>query len=1200
MVKYIIKIPNLNESQNFKIHYAERLELAFPIEQALFERAGANLVLKFDNGSQVQLEGFFVRPENELDGQAELPTFIMNDGNEVQGEVLLKMIDPEFDISPAAGPEVLTPGSAIGAYADGAGEMIGGLEGLGKLGAITWENAKQTENPSDGGLLLANLEAGNNDLAGHSSIGSGPGNSGPDDSGTGDSGPGESGVGPDESNPDGNGNEHPTTPIANYSARAVYYNTNENTAGKVNFYLLDENNEPVHFEAGMEFSAKSQNGLFANILNPSMIKVNADGSLYLELSEQGKNALLNAVQEAGSHADAVNIYDYITITLNGREYVMQVVLNQSGNYNSANEDSVNPPDMPLYGEWHTGLSGTLQSERHTGDGNDEMWLSGAMQSNAGQKNIIDLGRGDNQLTQNGNMTAQNGGSNTITASTGKDTITINGQMYSYMGGKNTIDTVTGMGNENEQVTITNGTYAYGAGSKNEIFTDGNLNVNKTSTNNSSLSSAVKSSSGGETEIIADGIITVNSQGGIAYGVDSSDASSNMYIRAGHGINVNAQSNTTAYAISTNNGGRLNMSSQEGDINLNATSSTRNAVGVGGSRELSIMAQNGNININAHGHTTATGLFGSGFLSAAGLINFEVEAETGLAEGLHTHGTSIANLSALHVKLDVKSKEGSAEAITVYDRSSAQIHSAQTVELNASSGGAGYAYGMHVSRANNQLGTSSTIASKEMSVSATANGSGDARAMYAEHGYLTQNWTDMKNENLVFIHNKLQLNAEANSGNASAMYADLNGVNKIYGNGEQSQLNVNANSATGNSYGMQAVNTGQNLVQAMHNVSITVGAEHAPGEAHAMHAQAGAHYNKAETSNTILDTGSMGMVVSISAKSGDMDKAIAMWAEGRGAVNRIEGSEASFGGDVVNITGNLHTDSFGKNQIITHNGNDQISIHGNIDGKGNMINSGAGDDIITLHGKIEAGALNIFAGENGHDTLVLVAQNMAEFYENYHSWLDQLGASGRASMDIESIKVQADGATDADLSWLKAMFPDADFSWENYSSNLNQLFNISDNDDLLIYTNAYEESSDNAQGLHMQTPEASLEQEGLQSISLHDINDMLHGFDIIDLRNTQEHLTVDSLLGELKLENPMSLNNIEVRAGDSDLAEKLSEGSVLRVHADENGKVNLEGNGWDAVESKVGSVAYDGFEYEVYQNDVNNDQFILIQANMLVC
>ncbi len=266
------------------------------------------------------------------------------------------------------------------------------------------------------------------------------------------------------------------------------------------------------------------------------------------------------------------------------------------------------------------------------------------------------------------------------------------------------------------------------------------------------------------------------------------------------------------------------------------------------------------------------------------------------------------------------------------------------------------------------------------------------------------------------------------------------------------------------------------------------------------------------------------------------------------------------------------------------------------------------------------------GEGGYETLILAANSMTKIYNKYHSWLDQLSVNGRASMDIEAIKVQANDANDGDLSWLKAMFPNADLSWKNHTNQISKLFNMPNNDDVLRYASAYAKNNADTQNGH--GPRQKLEQEyeqvhehgykqdsghgaqtraethadmdDLKTITLHEINDMLHGFDIIDLRNSEESLTIDSLLSELRLENPLSLSSIEVKYGNSNLPEKLSEGSVLRVHADENGKVNLNGHGWNAASSKVGSVAFDGFEYEVYQNDVNNDQFILIQANMLVC
>ena len=127
-----------------------------------------------------------------------------------------------------------------------------------------------------------------------------------------------------------------------------------------------------------------------------------------------------------------------------------------------------------------------------------------------------------------------------------------------------------------------------------------------------------------------------------------------------------------------------------------------------------------------------------------------------------------------------------------------------------------------------------------------------------------------------------------------------------------------------------------------------------------------------------------------------------------------------GGNVVfTLMGDLTATGNSENEIETSNGNDQIFITGDIsvaNGGKNSIYTDYGDDIISLNGHIDAGALEIDAGE-GNDTLVLSAVTQRTFEANYKEWLVDLSSTGSLSQcGIETIKLDVRGVRMDKLGW----------------------------------------------------------------------------------------------------------------------------------------------------------------------------------------
>jgi len=127
-----------------------------------------------------------------------------------------------------------------------------------------------------------------------------------------------------------------------------------------------------------------------------------------------------------------------------------------------------------------------------------------------------------------------------------------------------------------------------------------------------------------------------------------------------------------------------------------------------------------------------------------------------------------------------------------------------------------------------------------------------------------------------------------------------------------------------------------------------------------------------------------------------------------------------GGNVVfTLMGDLTATGNSLNEILTSSGNDLISITGDIsvaNGGTNIIDTNYGDDIISLNGHIDAGALEIDAGD-GNDTLVLSAVTQRTFEANYKEWLTDLSSNGSLSQcGIETIKLDVRGLHIEKLGW----------------------------------------------------------------------------------------------------------------------------------------------------------------------------------------
>jgi len=256
------------------------------------------------------------------------------------------------------------------------------------------------------------------------------------------------------------------------------------------------------------------------------------------------------------------------------------------------------------------------------------------------------------------------------------------------------------------------------------------------------------------------------------------------------------------------------------------------------------------------------------------------------------------------------------------------------------------------------------------------------------------------KNAIIAGESVNITANIGDESGAAMYATSKGENLI------DAKNVTLTASGGlSAYGMDAAG-GKNQITAGESAHISANS----GKGGAMYATSGGQ-------NIILAAqGSQGITVVIEAEG---IANWAMYAAGANSVNRITGSAE--GNDSISITGDVYATGGGKN----------------------IIETGDGDNIISLQGKIQAGALNIVAGE-GTDLLILNASSVEEFNDFYKSWLEGMGADAFKNMNIEKVTVNIalDGSHDvgdlSKLSWLDA-----------YSGDINYVITGNDHDNTLI-------------------------------------------------------------------------------------------------------------------------------------------------------
>lgn len=379
MTPHIIHKSAEQHSVTIDFRAQDAVTLSFDIAEATFDRSNNDLSIVFDNGSQVTLTGFF-----ETHGQS-LPNILLADGTKVSGASFLESMNPDMDLTTAAGAVPTNEGNGTN-YNDAAGELVGGLERLGSLGNFQWGHNEDTSPRSDFSVFSATGTPADTDTPA-------------DDEGT-----------------------QTIPPIPNYEARAVLYKTDAHSSDVVKFRLLNADG-PVN--ANPSFTITDENGYF---ILPPTADPNEAGIFLLELSPKGAEALAGAMDE--------NIYEYLTITVDGHEYRMQVVVNQDGQFSSLDEDKLSNNGANVSGyEWHNEEGGTGEGIRVGDTGSNEVWLSDNEDGAAWTGDFSTLAGNDTfHITNSHAQGIGIGGGGSIDTGGGNDSLTITTGLHGMASG----------------------------------------------------------------------------------------------------------------------------------------------------------------------------------------------------------------------------------------------------------------------------------------------------------------------------------------------------------------------------------------------------------------------------------------------------------------------------------------------------------------------------------------------------------------------------------------------------------------------------------------------------------------------------------------------------------------------------------------------------------------------------------------------
>lgn len=297
-----VKLPDMNKilieakgNQSIIIKPGQDIRLGFEHSTVSFERDGNNLVLSFEDGSQITLAGFFV---GGLDGT--LPSLELADGSVVETAVFLQSLDPDFDVSPAA---ETAQSDGLSSYQDAAGELLDGLDGSGSLDgpAARVESLQGSDVAPVSGSLSSSADSNRGDIVNPENPGGGENPvPGPGPAPNPEPGPDPDPTPNPEPDPGPEPDPTPEPPTLYYKAALLGADGSDSPAVKL--FLLDgEGNRltaPYPENIGIEGNE-----------HYNVVYDGATGTIHISLKDP---------------ASGMAPTDNITIVVNGKSYVVQV------------------------------------------------------------------------------------------------------------------------------------------------------------------------------------------------------------------------------------------------------------------------------------------------------------------------------------------------------------------------------------------------------------------------------------------------------------------------------------------------------------------------------------------------------------------------------------------------------------------------------------------------------------------------------------------------------------------------------------------------------------------------------------------------------------------------------------------------------------------------------------------------------------
>ncbi|MDY0260309.1 MAG: hypothetical protein RBR41_11680 [Desulfovibrio sp.] len=639
-----------------------------------------------------------------------------------------------------------------------------------------------------------------------------------------------------------------------------------------------------------------------------------------------------------------------------------------------------------------------------------------MYANAGHNSIATEG-GDVTVTGSGKsgygMHAASSSSNAIETQSGN--ITVTGQadnygygMYASGSGHNVIETQSGF-----VTVVSNGSgsdihavYAIGAGSTNTI--KGGLG---SSVALESTKEALNAQGGGK-NFITGGDVSVQTTASNSKAVYATGSASENSIDALQTVTITSN----MHGVSANGGGRNSIKGNDITIEAGNNADAYGVYATGSGTANAITARSGLVTISAGKHALFAEGGGTNTVTGDGGMHVK-----GLESGLYALGSNSTNtITATGGGIVIEAANSNSYAMRAENKGVNTVIGTESVTLGGGKFGMHAAVdgqnsitgnGVDISATNNALyahGSNSKNIVNAGNGAATLSADSAVSSFAGAHNIVTGASVDIKGKtNGLFSSNAGSNNTVTTKADGAvsitagqrAMHVESGGSNRIETvDGNVTVIGQGTGSAIG--YGMSAMSGGSNTITTEGgHVSVSGSG----GSGFGMVAKGGGV-------NAIESAINSPLTVTITASANTAEKAIAMWAEGGGSVNRITGhSQAGGTGDSITLNANngqgiaMQATNGGKNIITTGAGNDSVTINGKVVGDGNEIDLGGGSNTLTLNGAVQPGSLNVVA-TGGTYTLILQESDVESFADRYGDWLDDIVAnnlfSGLSSICFE--------------------------------------------------------------------------------------------------------------------------------------------------------------------------------------------------------